>query len=49
MWHVLDLCDLLFELFSKHEAREAQVEASVGGNIFVENFAERAEWWQISI
>ena len=42
-------CDVWFELFPKYMAREAQVEASVGGNIFVESFADRAEWWQISI
>ena len=41
--------DVWFELFPEYKAREAQVEASVGGNIFVESFAERAEWWQVSV
>ena len=42
-------CDVWFELFPEYKAREAQVEASVGGNIFVESFAERAEWRQVSV
>ena len=42
-------CDLWFELFSQYEACEAQVETSMRGDIFVEGFAEHAEWWQVSV
>ena len=42
-------CDVCFELFPEYKAREAQVETSVSGDIFVEGFAEHAEWWQVAV